>query len=157
MITKKRNAKSEGLQRINVLIFLYFQGEPMAHFPPVPLRSHELHYMHPHLYQQYFRSQQETRIPYHLPRYVINLNECFEVVTGCFFSSSPMLSGGLEKTKDGQEGEEAPVTSPPLELRRPGSVGSALTSRPVSVPHSLQSPHDRATGTISGTVSFAVF
>lgn len=55
-----------------------------------------------------------------------------------------MVSGGLEKTKDGQEGEEAPVTSPPLELRRPGSVG--LTGRPAAVPHSLQSPHDRATG-----------
>lgn len=65
-----------------------------------------------------------------------------------FLFRSPMLSGGLEKTKDGQEGEEAPVTSPPLELRRPGSVGSALTARPTAVPHSLQSPHDRATGKI---------
>lgn len=53
---------------------------------------------------------------------------------------------GLEKPGDSQEGEEAPVTSPPLELRRPGSVGMALTGRSGAVPHSLQSPHDRATG-----------
>lgn len=34
-------------------------------------------------------------------------------------------------------------TSPPLELRRPSSV-----PRTVAVPHSLQSPQDRATGMI---------
>lgn len=55
-------------------------------------------------------------------------------------------SGGLEKVGDGQEGEEAPVTSPPLELRRPGSVGLALAGRGAAVPHSLHSPHDRVTG-----------
>lgn len=33
--------------------------------------------------------------------------------------------------------------SPPLELRRPGSV-----PRTIAVPHSLQSPQDRATGTV---------
>lgn len=47
---------------------------------------------------------------------------------------------------DGQEGEEAPVTSPPIELRRPGSVGMALAGRGATVPHTLHSPHDRATG-----------
>lgn len=52
----------------------------------------------------------------------------------------------LEKSGDGQEGEEAPVTSPPLELRRPGSVGHALSGRSNAVPHSLQSPHDRSSG-----------
>lgn len=57
-----------------------------------------------------------------------------------------MVAGGLEKSGDGQEGEEAPVTSPPLELRRPGSVGLALTGRTAVVPHSLHSPHDRTTG-----------
>lgn len=59
----------------------------------------------------------------------------------CFFRS-----GGVEKVGDGQEGEEAPVTSPPLELRRPGSVGITLAGRGAAVPHSLHSPHDRATG-----------
>lgn len=52
----------------------------MGHFPPssVPLRTpHDIqpshHFMHSHaVYQQYLRAQQEARIPYHLPRYVIN-------------------------------------------------------------------------------------
>ncbi|XP_008196762.1 protein split ends isoform X1 [Tribolium castaneum] len=102
------------------------QGEAIAHFPPgaVPLRPpHDLppgHYIHPHMYQL-MRQQ-----PYHLSR-------------------SPMVAGTLEKSGDGQEGEEAPVTSPPLELRRPGSVGLALTGRTAAVPHSLHSPHDRTT------------
>lgn len=56
------------------------------------------------------------------------------------------VTGGLEKPGDGQEGEEAPVTSPPLELRRPGSVGLALSGHSAAVPHALHSPHDRATG-----------
>ncbi|KAF5296514.1 hypothetical protein FQR65_LT01503 [Abscondita terminalis] len=98
------------------------QGEGMAHFPPgsVKLRTpHDLlpaHYMHPQhvMYQQYLRQS------YHLPR-------------------SPVISGNIEKVGDGQEGEEAPV-----ELRRPGSVGLAVTGRP-AVPLSLQSPHDRTT------------
>lgn len=37
--------------------------------------------------------------------------------------------------------EKLMANSPPLELRRPGSV-----PRTVAVPHSLQSPQDRATG-----------
>ena len=57
-----------------------------------------------------------------------------------------MVGGGLEKSGDGQEGEEAPDTLPPFELRRPGSVGLALTGRTAVVPHSLHSPHDRTTG-----------
>ncbi|XP_063915832.1 protein split ends-like isoform X3 [Zophobas morio] len=104
------------------------QGDAIAHFPPgaVPLRSpHDLppgHYMHPHVMPYpYMRPQ-----PYHLPR-------------------SPMVGGGLEKSGDGQEGEEAPDTLPPFELRRPGSVGLALTGRTAVVPHSLHSPHDRTT------------
>nr|CAI5817986.1 unnamed protein product [Callosobruchus analis] len=99
------------------------KGEAVAHFSPGPLRPppdlNPAHYMHPtHVmqYQQYLRQQQ-----LHLTR------------------------TGIEKLGDGQEGEEAPVTSPPLELRRPGSVGLALTSRAAAVPHSLHSPHDRAT------------
>jgi hypothetical protein len=107
------------------MVVLILQGEALPHFPPgsVPLRPpHDLppgHYMHPHVYQF-------MRQPYHLPR-------------------SPMVAGGLEKSGDGQEGEEAPVTSPPLELRRPGSVGMALAGRTAVVPHSLHSPHDRTT------------
>lgn len=37
--------------------------------------------------------------------------------------------------------EKLLASSPPLELRRPGSV-----PRTVAVPHSLQSPQDRSTG-----------
>ncbi|KAG5883271.1 hypothetical protein JTB14_018117 [Gonioctena quinquepunctata] len=97
-------------------------GEAIAHFPPGPLRPppeiSPAHYMHPsHViqYQQFIRKQLLSR------------------------------SGGVEKVGDGQEGEEAPVTSPPLELRRPGSVGIAMAGRGAAVPHSLHSPHDRAT------------
>lgn len=43
--------------------------------------------------------------------------------------------------KDGAEMDETLAGSPPLELRRPGSV-----PRTIAVPHSLQSPQDRATG-----------
>ncbi|KAB0802253.1 hypothetical protein PPYR_04439 [Photinus pyralis] len=100
------------------------QGEAMTHFPPgsVKLRApHDLlpaHYMHPQhvMYQQYLRQS------YHMP------------------SRSPLVTGNVEKAGDGQEGEEAPV-----ELRRPGSVGLALTGRSPAVPLSLQSPHDRTT------------
>jgi hypothetical protein len=70
---------------------------------------------------------------------------------------SPMVAGGLEKSGDGQEGEEAPVTSPPLELRRPGSVGMALAGRTAVVPHSLHSPHDRTTGETTPTPSIPLF
>ncbi|XP_050503050.1 protein split ends isoform X1 [Diabrotica virgifera virgifera] len=101
------------------------KGEAIAHFPPGPLRPppdlNPAHYMHPqHVmqYQQYLRQHQQQL--QHLSR-----------------------SGVMEK--DGQEGEEAPVTSPPLELRRPGSVGHVITGRGTSVPHSLHSPHDRTT------------
>lgn len=55
-----------------------------------------------------------------------------------------MMPGNVEKS-DGQEGEEAPVTSPPLELRRT-NVGLPLTGRGTTVPHGLHSPHDRTTG-----------
>ncbi|KAK9888133.1 hypothetical protein WA026_000404 [Henosepilachna vigintioctopunctata] len=103
-------------------------AETIPHFPPgsVTLRPpHDLphpHYMHPSqvMYQQYLRQS------YHFPR-------------------SSMVPGNIEKSNDGQEGEEAPVTSPPLELRIPGSVGIPLSSRGAAVPHSLHSPHDRAT------------
>ncbi|CAH1958661.1 unnamed protein product [Acanthoscelides obtectus] len=97
-------------------------GEPVAHFSPGPLRpppdltpAHYIHPTHVMQYQQYLRQQLQ------------------------------LTRTGIEKLGDGQEGEEAPVTSPPLELRRPGSVGLALTSRAAAVPHSLHSPHDRAT------------
>ncbi|KAK4873892.1 hypothetical protein RN001_013252 [Aquatica leii] len=119
------SSSPQGQQR-HVLPITTFEanlGEGMAHFPPgsVKLRTpHDLlpaHYMHPQhvMYQQYLRQS------YHLPR-------------------SPLISGNIEKAGDGQEGEEAPV-----ELRRPGSVGLALTGRAPAVPLSLQSPHDRTT------------
>lgn len=57
-----------------------------------------------------------------------------------FISRSPMLSGS--EHKDGAEIEETLGTSPPLELRRPAS-GPRTT---ITIPHSLQSPQDRATG-----------
>lgn len=59
---------------------------------------------------------------------------------GSYFRS-PMLPGSSEH-KDMAEIEEPLGTSPPLELRR-----SASGPRPtIAVPHSLQSPQDRATG-----------
>ncbi|XP_045477804.1 protein split ends isoform X2 [Harmonia axyridis] len=103
------------------------QAETIPHFPPgsVSLRPHDLpppHYMNPShvMYQQYLRQS------YHFPR-------------------SSVVTGGIEKAGDGQEGEEAPITSPPLELRISNSVGLSLSSRSAAVPHSLHSPHDRAT------------
>lgn len=111
------------------LLSIFLQGEAVAHFPSGPLRPPDInpaHYMHPnHVIYQQYLRQQQL----HLTR--------------------------IDKGADSQEGEEAPVTSPPLELRRPGSVGHALTSRGVAVPHSLHSPHDRATG-MSNITSFLI-
>lgn len=115
----------------------------MTHFSPgsVKLRSHDLlpaHYMHPQhvMYQQYLRQS------YHLPRYLaLKIINKSRLIWNCF--RSPLVSSNLEKSGDGQEGEEAPV-----ELRRPGSVGLALTGRSTAVPHGLQSPHDRTTGNV---------
>lgn len=90
-------------------------------------------------YQQYLRQQQ-----LHMSRYVT----CPYYKIPGDINKLCFRTGGLEKVGDGQEGEEAPVTSPPLELRRPDSVGLALTGRGTSVPHSLHSPHDRATGKV---------
>lgn len=113
----------------------------MAHFPPMQLRPpHDLHYMHQHqIYQQYLRQS------YHLPRLVAraSTDDLCSNRSGVGFRS---VTGGIEKPGEGQEGEEAPVTSPPLELRRPGSVGLALPGHSAAVPHTLQSPHDRTTG-----------
>lgn len=117
-----------------------------AHFPPgsVPLRApHDLpsHYIpHPShvVYQQYLRQ--------YIPRYVAanEFRKQHVALLGNF--RSPIISGTLEKSSDGQEGEEAPVTSPPLELRRPGSVGLALSVRSPNVAHNLQTSHERTTG-----------
>lgn len=63
-----------------------------------------------------------------------------QILTITFISRSPMLSGS--EHKDGAEIEETLGTSPPLELRRPAS-GPRTT---ITIPHSLQSPQDRATG-----------
>lgn len=52
---------------------------------------------------------------------------------------STMLPSATEQ-KELNELEEPLGTSPPLELRRP------ITGQRVAVPHSLQSPQDRATG-----------
>ncbi|XP_055614579.1 protein split ends-like [Uranotaenia lowii] len=54
-------------------------------------------------------------------------------------SRSPMLPGSVEQ-RDISEIEESVAASPPLELRRPSSG-----PRPLTVPHSLQSPGDRST------------
>lgn len=47
--------------------------------------------------------------------------------------------------------EEPLGTSPPLELRR------TVTGQRVAVPHSLQSPQDRATGKLFGAHLFNAF
>lgn len=57
---------------------------------------------------------------------------------------SPLVQGSAADQKDMSEVDDAMVASPPLELRRPGSG-----PRTIAVPHSLQSPQDRATGKIS--------
>lgn len=46
--------------------------------------------------------------------------------------------------KDVPDLDESMVASPPLELRRPGSGPRTIAA----VPHSMQSPQDRATGTV---------
>ncbi|XP_055296443.1 protein split ends isoform X2 [Sitodiplosis mosellana] len=89
-------------------------------FPNVPMRGvQNNHFI---LYQQYMRAQEAlghgARIPY-IPR-------------------STMLPNATEQ-KELNELEEPLGTSPPLELRRP------ITGQRVAVPHSLQSPQDRAT------------
>ncbi|XP_049817476.1 protein split ends isoform X3 [Aethina tumida] len=98
-------------------------GDQIAHFPPGTIRS--IHDLPPYLHHAIPPQYQYMRpTNYHLPR-------------------SPMMPGNVEKS-DGQEGEEAPVTSPPLELRRT-NVGLPLTGRGTTVPHGLHSPHDRTT------------
>lgn len=61
-----------------------------------------------------------------------------------------MLSGS--EHKDGAEIEETLGTSPPLELRRPAS-GPRTT---ITIPHSLQSPQDRATGKNNGFLFISI-
>lgn len=55
-----------------------------------------------------------------------------------------MMSGSSDH-KDTAEHEESLGTSPPLELRRPAS-GPRTT---ITIPHSLQSPQERATGKLN--------
>ncbi|XP_059616724.1 protein split ends isoform X2 [Phlebotomus argentipes] len=95
-------------------------------YPPVPLRGvprdhHIMMYHH-----QYIRAQEAlnhgARIPYHMPR-------------------SPMLPGAADQKSEISEMDDTSVASPPLELRRPASGPRTTTA----VPHSLQSPQDRAT------------
>lgn len=71
-------------------------------------------------------------------RFSESLSSCFNA----FISSahrSTMLPSATEQ-KELNELEEPLGTSPPLELRRP------IAAQRVAVPHSLQSPQDRATG-----------
>lgn len=53
-----------------------------------------------------------------------------------------MLPGSADQKSEISELDDTSVASPPLELRRPASGPRATTA----VPHSLQSPQDRATG-----------
>lgn len=54
-----------------------------------------------------------------------------------------MIPGSAEQKELISDADEPLATSPPLELRRPASGPLRPTS---AVPHSLQSPQDRATG-----------
>lgn len=56
------------------------------------------------------------------------------------YSSRSTLLPSATEQKDLNEMDESMGTSPPLELRR------AMAAQRVAVPHSLQSPQDRATG-----------
>lgn len=53
------------------------------------------------------------------------------------------LPGSVEQKELISDADEPLATSPPLELRRPASGPLRST---IAVPHSLQSPQDRATG-----------
>lgn len=56
-----------------------------------------------------------------------------------------MLPGTAEQRELISDADEPLGTSPPLELRRPPSGPPRAT---IAVPHSLQSPQDRATGNL---------
>lgn len=96
------------------------------------------------MYQQHVQRQQEvlavnSRPPPHLPRYVNDYLLSFLECHSMFIVRSPMLPGDAAGAII-SEVEDPMGSSPPLELR-----GSRITS----VPLSLQSPGDRATGKLS--------
>lgn len=63
------------------------------------------------------------------------------------FSRSTLLPGSSDQ-KESNDTEEPLGTSPPLELRR------TMAAQRIAVPHSLQSPQDRATGKSNFIESF---
>lgn len=58
-----------------------------------------------------------------------------------YFFRSPLPSICSDQKSEISENDDTHGPSPPLELRRPGSGPRIIT-----VPHSIQSPQDRATG-----------
>lgn len=74
----------------------------------------------------------------------LTINIClFFFYTVFVYFRSPMLPGSVEQKEIISDADEPLATSPPLELRRPASGTLRST---IAVPHSLQSPQDRATG-----------
>lgn len=97
------------------------------------------------MYQQYIRAQealgQGARIPY-IPRYLLESKKFIESEAhqSLFLLNRTTLLPGSSEQKELSEIDEQLGTSPPLELRR------TIAAQRVAVPHSLQSPQDRATG-----------
>lgn len=97
------------------------------------------------MYQQYIRAQealgQGARIPY-IPRYLPESEKFIESEAhqSLFSLNRTTLLPGSSEQKEFSEMDEQLGTSPPLELRR------TIAAQRVAVPHSLQSPQDRATG-----------
>lgn len=105
------------------------------------------HYMYQ---QQYLRAQdmhgQAARSPYilRLVKMFFHNHKQNNVTPWISFKSrSPMMPGSAEQKELISDADEPLATSPPLELRRPASGPLRSAS---AVPHSLQSPQDRATG-----------
>lgn len=98
------------------------------------------------MYQQYIRAQealgQGARIPY-IPRYLTESDKFIELEAHqslLFPLNRTTLLPVSSEQKELSEMDEQLGTSPPLDIRR------TIAAQRVAVPHSLQSPQDRATG-----------
>ncbi|XP_026472538.1 LOW QUALITY PROTEIN: protein split ends [Ctenocephalides felis] len=121
-------------------VFEGAMSESVTHFPMIPIRGVNSRDLNPHInevsgysmYQQYLRVQElgVTRLPY-LSR----------------TSILPGLDQNVESHENMIRIRDDLIGSPPLELRRQAAINPNIPSarQITAVPHSLQSPHDRAT------------
>lgn len=82
-------------------------------------------------------------MPYNLQVAYFTYSTTLDIINCLNFSQFRSLPGSVEQKELISDADEPLATSPPLELRRPGSGPIRST---IAVPHSLQSPQDRATG-----------